>query len=95
MTRATKTSKSLKPWAITFYYLQREEIVLLRHLQLKGMEVDWNQILMTLNNHFSREEIGSSSCLYSGNCLLKVIISLRKTSLRVYYLRKKPHTYNI
>lgn len=88
MARATKNTEAmnaLKPWAITFYPLQREERILLRHLQLKDMEgVDWKQILMGLNNHFSRKGIESSSCSRSQNDLPIVIIGLRRTSLGVY-----------
>lgn len=57
MTIATKTHLPLKPRAITFSSLQSEERIriLLRHVQLKGMEVgDLKQILMALRNHFSR-----------------------------------------
>lgn len=44
--------------------------ILLRYLQLKDMEVgDWKQILMALNNHFSRKGIESSSC----NALRKLL----------------------
>lgn len=65
MAKARKTHLPLKPWAITFYSLQREGRIriLLGYLQLKGMEVgEWKQILMALNNHFSRKRTESSCC---------------------------------
>lgn len=65
MATATKACLSLKPWAIAFDSLGREKRIriLLRYLQLKGMEVGgWKHMLMVLNNHFSRKGIESSSC---------------------------------
>lgn len=47
MATATKACLSLKPWAITFDSLGREQRIriLLRYLQLKGMEVGgWKHV---------------------------------------------------